>query len=88
VLLELLNSAIRRPQELTTSLGITPFAVLSYIETPRERRRRRLLWMILGGGVLLLLVGGLWAIQTYYLPLDLLFARVVERLGLKGILPF
>jgi polysaccharide chain length determinant protein (PEP-CTERM system associated) len=87
VLLELLNSAIRRPQELTTSLGITPFAVLSYIETPRERRRRRLLWMILGGGVLLLLVGGLWAVQTYYLPLDLLFARVVEKLGLAGVLP-
>jgi polysaccharide chain length determinant protein (PEP-CTERM system associated) len=87
VLLEMLNSAIRRPQELTTALGITPFAVLSYIDTTRDRRRRRLLWLILSGGVLLLLAGALWAVQAYYLPLDLLFSRVVERLGLSSLVP-
>jgi hypothetical protein len=88
VLLEMLNSAIRRPQELTTALGITPFAVLSYIDTPRQRTRRRLLWMILACGVLLLLAGALWAVQTYYVPLDLLFSRVVDRLGLSSLVPF
>jgi uncharacterized protein involved in exopolysaccharide biosynthesis len=88
VLLEMLNSAIRRPQELTTALGITPFAVLSYIDTARERRRRRLLWAMLSAGVLLLIAGALWAVQAYYLPLDLLFSRVVERLGLSGLVPF
>jgi uncharacterized protein involved in exopolysaccharide biosynthesis len=88
VLLELLNTAIRRPKELTTALGITPFAVLSYIETDAERRRRRLLWTILIGGGLLAIAGALWAIQTYYLPLDLVFTRVVEKLGLSDALPF
>jgi polysaccharide chain length determinant protein (PEP-CTERM system associated) len=88
VLLEMLNSAIRRPQELTTALGITPFAVLSYIDTPRQRTRLRLLWMILACGVLLLLAGALWAVQTYYVPLDLLFSRVVDRLGLSSLVPF
>jgi hypothetical protein len=27
-------------------------------------------------------------VQAYYLPLDLLFSRVVERLGLSGLVPF
>ena len=40
MLLELLNNAIRRPKEMTTALGFTPFAALSYIETDQERRRR------------------------------------------------
>jgi polysaccharide chain length determinant protein (PEP-CTERM system associated) len=88
VLLELLNTAIRRPKELTTALGITPFAVLSYIETDGERRRRRLLWTILIGGGLLAIAVALWAIQTYYLPLDLVITRVVEKLGLSDALPF
>lgn len=88
VLLEMLNTAIRRPKELTTALGITPFAVLSYIETDGERRRRRLLWTILIGGFVVAIVVGLWAIQTFYMPLDFVFARVVEKLGLSDALPF
>lgn len=88
VLLELLNNAIRRPKEMTTALGITPFAVLSYIETDQERRRRRLLWMMVIGGLTAGAAAAIWAAHTYYLPIDLLVTKVVDKLGLGGMLPF
>lgn len=86
VALELLNKAIRRPVELTQRLGITPFASLPYIRTRRETRRR----VALLGLALLATVGGipaaLWALDAYYLPLDLIFDRVVTRLGLAPLI--
>jgi polysaccharide chain length determinant protein (PEP-CTERM system associated) len=88
VLLELLNNAIRRPKELTTALGITPFAVLSYVETDQQRRRRRMLWAVIVGGLAIALAVTIWALHTYYLPIDLLVSKVVDRLGLNSMLPF
>jgi uncharacterized protein involved in exopolysaccharide biosynthesis len=41
LLLELLNTAIRRPADLQSSLGIQPFGTLPLIRTPGEVRRRR-----------------------------------------------
>ena len=34
LLMEMLNHSIRRPVELTTKLGIEPFATVPYIRTP------------------------------------------------------
>lgn len=79
MLLELLKSGIRRPVDLTTGLGITPFATLPYLYTKREIMRRRLL--IWGGifGVLLALAGALWFVHTQYLPLNLLAEQLLRR---------
>ena len=82
VLFELFNNAIRRPKELTTALGITPFAVLPYMDTVQAKRRRRTLWVVLAVGLLAAIFATLWAIQTYYLPLDLVFRRLIDRIGL------
>ncbi len=85
LLLELINNAIRRPSELTTSLGITPFAVLPYMPSKQEVRRRRLIWLVLIVGAVLLVSITLWAIQTYYLPLDLVFERALAQFGITGV---
>ena len=82
VLIELLNNAIRRPVDLVRSLGITPIGVVPYVRTPGEQWRRRAL---IGLAMLVVVVGlpaTLWAIDTYYLPLDLVVAKVNDRLGL------
>ena len=81
LLLELLNRTIRRPADLITSLGITPLATINYIETKGHRR-----WRIASRGALTLAVligvpAGLWALDQYYLPLDLVFERFVSRMG-------
>ncbi|NRB00286.1 MAG: lipopolysaccharide biosynthesis, partial [Rhodobacteraceae bacterium] len=79
LLLELLNTAIRRPKELTSGLGITPFAVLPYMQTKTERRRRntvKVAVVVLGVGII---AGGLWAVQTYYAPLDFVWRQILDR---------
>lgn len=83
-LLEFLNRSIQRPVDLTAGIGITPFATIPYIRTRREIFWRRLL---IGGALLIVLVGipaGLFALHVYYLPLDLLIDRAMERTGLAG----
>jgi uncharacterized protein involved in exopolysaccharide biosynthesis len=70
VLWEMLNRSIRRPVELSQSLGIQPIATIPYMRTPGEQRRKRALIL----AVLALIVVGipllLLAIHTRYMPLD------------------
>lgn len=81
VLLELLRSGIQRPVDLTSKLGITPFATLPYIQTRQEVRMRR--YRLAGTfAVILAILGiGLWAL-TIYMPLDQLILTIQTRLGL------
>lgn len=85
-LLEALNRAIRRPVDLTARLGITPFATMPYMRTRGEILRRRL---IIALALLVVLVGipaGIWAIDTYYMPMDMLMDAVVRKLGLNALI--
>jgi uncharacterized protein involved in exopolysaccharide biosynthesis len=82
LLLELLNRAIRRPADLTAKLGIAPFATLPYIATRHEQRRQRII-LVIGFLVVLVAVSGLlWAVNSYYMPLDLLIDNLLEKLQL------
>ena len=87
LLMEMLNHSIRRPVELTARLGIEPFATVPYIRTPGEVRRKR---MIVAGILALIAVAipaTLFAIQTYWMPLDLLFSMILNRVGLGSGMP-
>ncbi|MCG6882403.1 MAG: lipopolysaccharide biosynthesis [Silicimonas sp.] len=82
VLTELVNSSIRRPIDLARGLGIQPLATIPFLEEQSVRRRRHFLKATF---ILLVIVSiplALWALHTYYLPLDLLFEKVLERTGL------
>jgi polysaccharide chain length determinant protein (PEP-CTERM system associated) len=85
LLMELLNRSIRRPSELSSQLGIQPFATIPYMRTRRELRIKRTIMLI----VLALIVVGipmvLFAIHTYYLPLDLLMRQAADKIGLGGM---
>jgi len=80
-LMEFLHAGIRRPSEITSKLGIVVFATLPYMRTKHEIRRQQ--W--LQAAVVVLVLGGLglslWAIDTYYLPLDLLVDQMIGRFG-------
>ena len=82
----MLNNAIRRPSEISNRLGIKPFATIPLIQTKKQLGFRRLKI----GSVLLLVAVGipitLYLLHTYYLPMDLLVERVLNKLGLSGIL--
>jgi polysaccharide chain length determinant protein (PEP-CTERM system associated) len=82
ILLEIINRTVRRPVEISRALGIEPLATIPYISTRAERFKR---FGLRAATLLLVLVGlpaGLWAIDTYYIPLDQLATDVMSRLGL------
>lgn len=85
VLLEFLNRAIRRPVELTSRLGITPFAVLPYIRTRREIVLRRFLLLGAVTGLVVLVPAGLFAVHSLVFPLDTLIESVFNRFGFSVI---
>ena len=85
-LLELLNSSIRRPADLTNRLGITPFVTIPYIRTRRQRVVRRTLIGMIIAVVTIGIPLGLYLLHTYYLPMDLLIERALDKTGLSGIL--
>ncbi|UWQ23213.1 Wzz/FepE/Etk N-terminal domain-containing protein [Jannaschia sp. W003] len=91
-LLELLNGSVRRPVEISRKMEIMPIGVLPYIRTRGEVR----LWRAkIASAFLVVLIAipvGLWAVHTYYMPIDLLAERLIDRLpidrlraGLKSI---
>ena len=86
VLLELLNKGIRRPVDLTNRLGITPFATLPYYRTKAERVRRRLIIFGVLGFLLIAIPAGLWAVDTYVVPLDRILNMVRQQIGLAGMI--
>ncbi len=82
VLLEVLNRTIRRPVELTAALGVTPLATIPYMQTRRQFWTRRLLKLTLLLAVIIAVPVALWAIDTYYRPLDLIYSRLLQQIGL------
>ena len=80
LLLELLNQSIRRPVELQKSLGITPLMTLPYVRTRRETLTKRVLVILV---ILAVVIGAptvLFAVHTYYLPLDLIIDRIGDKI--------
>jgi hypothetical protein len=76
-----MNQTIKRPTELTTELGITPFASIPYMVTPGEIIQRRLIVTL---GLLVVLVGlpaALYYVHTQIMPLDMLVEEMREQVG-------
>ncbi len=81
ILLEFLNKAPRRPEDLISKLEVWPIATIPYAPSRREILTQRAVWI---GVSLIILIGiplGIWAIHTYYQPLDLIAEKVMDKLG-------
>lgn len=82
ILLEVLNRSVRRPAEIQSGLGIAPLATIPLMETPRSRAMRRAAYI---ASFVVILVGlplALWAVDTYFIPLDQLADLVLSQVGL------
>ena len=82
VLLEMLNSAVRRPTDLVRTLEIAPIGAIPFVRTRGETLRRRLFITMLLLLVLAGLPSAIWAVHTYYLPLDLVLAKIADKVGI------
>lgn len=81
-LLELLNRSIRRPVELTNTLGIKPFATLPYLRTPGQILKRR---TIIAASLLAAAVGVpliFYLVHTQVVPIDILIVKLRSMAGL------
>jgi uncharacterized protein involved in exopolysaccharide biosynthesis len=79
---ELLNRTIRRPIDLSRALGVQPLVTIPFLEEETARRRRRILKTIFTIAMLIAVPAALWAVHTFYLPLDLLIEDLMARVGL------
>jgi len=82
-LIELLNRSVRRPTDLVKNFGIAPLVTIPYMRTPSEMMRRRSGFVAL---LLLAVVGipaAIYAVHVYVAPLDYIFGKVAEKLGLR-----
>jgi polysaccharide biosynthesis transport protein len=82
VLAETMDNSIRSHTALTNLLGSEPLVVIPYIENKEDKnrsRRNKLNFIILG---LSLIVGATIAVHFFYMPLDMVFNRVSDRLSM------
>jgi polysaccharide chain length determinant protein (PEP-CTERM system associated) len=82
-LLEVVNTSARRPEDIVRKLGVTPLTTIPYIQTRAQRFRQRSLKLLF---VLVILVGipaMVYAVHTYYLPLDLIADKIMNKLGVR-----
>jgi uncharacterized protein involved in exopolysaccharide biosynthesis len=86
LLIEALNRSVRRPVEITNRLGITPLATLPFVRTRHETRRRRAILAAAFFFAVFGVSGGLYAAHVYYMPMDVLVERVIDRIGARTVL--
>lgn len=85
-LLELMRPALRTAGQMQRQLDLRPVISIPYIRTRRERRRR-LAWIL--GFLIVVVIGipaALFAIDQYYLPLQLIAERLAEKSGLGEVI--
>ena len=80
LLLELLNQSIRRPVDLQNRLGIAPLVTLPYVRTRQEIVVKRSIVLLLIVAVVVGVPALLFAIHTFYLPLDLIVSKISARI--------
>jgi polysaccharide chain length determinant protein (PEP-CTERM system associated) len=83
-LLELLNTTARRPADLVNGLGITPLATVPYLRTRREMIQRRVGLIAMVLVIAVAIPASIYAVHTYYQPLDLIAERIMNKLGVRG----
>lgn len=82
VLTEMLNSSVRRPIDLERHLNITVIGSIPYVRTPGEALRRRLVLALVLVVVVVGLPAAVFLVDRYYLPLDVILAKINSKLGL------
>jgi uncharacterized protein involved in exopolysaccharide biosynthesis len=83
VLLEVMNRTIRRPEDLARAIGVLPLATLPYTQTRSEmivNRSRKLLLILLIPTAISAII---YAVHTYYQPLDVLAEVIMNKLGVR-----
>ena len=83
VLMELLNNTARRPEDIVRKLGVTPLTTLPYTRTRGQLVRQRGVKLLLVLAILIGVPAVVYALHLYYLPLDIIAEKVMNKLGVR-----
>jgi len=83
VLIELLNRTARRPEDIVKRIGVRPLATLPYMRSRSEIIWKRLIKLTIYLAILVGLPAAVYAVHLYYLPLDLLADRAMNKIGVR-----
>jgi len=83
ILMEMLNTTARRPEDIVNRLGVTPLTTIPYIRTRGQRFLQRSTKLLLLLAILIGIPAVVFAIHTYYLPLDLIADRIMNKMGVR-----
>jgi len=83
VLIELLNRTARRPEDIVRRIGVRPLATLPYMRSRSEIVWKRSVKLVLYLAILVGLPAAVYAVHLYYLPLDLLADRAMNKIGVR-----
>ena len=70
--------------DIVNKLGITPIATIPYLRTRRQKVMRRVSLVATILIVMAVVPAVIYALHTYYMPLDLLADRVMNKIGIRG----
>ncbi|MGI3212171.1 GumC family protein [Roseovarius tibetensis] len=83
VLIELLNGTARRPEDIIKRVGVRPLATIPYMHSRGEVVRKRMVKGIVYVTILVGVPAAVYAVHVFYLPLDLLADKLMNRLGVR-----
>lgn len=82
-LLELLNRCPRRPEDIVARFEVMPIATIPYVRTRQQLIVERGVKLIIILVILFGIPAAIWAVHEYYMPLDLVADKVMNRLGVR-----
>ena len=83
LLMEMLNNTARRPEDIIKRLGVTPLTTIPYTRTRGQRFRQQSGKLLLSLVILVGIPGLVYAVHLYYLPLDLIADKVMNKMGVR-----
>lgn len=83
VLIEALGRTARRPEDIVKRIGVRPLASIPYMRSRYEVFWKRLIRVALYLAILVGVPIATYAVHRYYLPLDLLADRAMNKLGVR-----
>lgn len=83
VLIEFLNRTARRPEDIINRIGVRPLATIPYMRSRSETFWKRLIKTTVYLVILLGVPLAIYAVHLYYLPLDLLADKAMNKIGVR-----
>lgn len=82
-LIEALKSSARRPEDLVKRFDIAPIGTIPFIRSRGQVFLQRTVKIALILGILVGVPAAVYAVHTYYLPLDVIADRVMNKVGIR-----